>query len=240
MRFTLRSKTFAVKSAELSAAIPDPYWSRTYNPKGDPRLFWSLDVEAERETEGEMWRPRVYHENLQFRIRRWLEMAGRVVEWSERYDEESGEPNGGFYVVEHGDIPHARLSFFERDGTRFRFEWTGACDVFWDEEYNQDVPFSVSGWAEFTGVIVRGSESDTGETLRGRLASTSTQAISPKGRYAWTAIATRAASRWPMRDSVLWLGSRPNHTMQRMRASRLAQSQFGRPWRLARTANGER
>jgi hypothetical protein len=129
-----------------------------------------LDVEAERETEGEMWRPRVYHENLQFRIRRWLEIAGRAVEWSERYEEESGEPNGGFYVVEHGGIPHARLSFFERDGTRFRFEWTGACDVFWDEEYSQDVPFSVSGWAEFTGVIVRGSESDTDETLRGRLA----------------------------------------------------------------------
>jgi len=32
----------------------------------------------------------------------------------------------------------------------------------------------------------------------------------------------------------------PNHTMQRMRASRSAQSQFGSPWRLARTADGGR
>jgi hypothetical protein len=31
-----------------------------------------------------------------------------------------------------------------------------------------------------------------------------------------------------------------NHTMQRMRASRLCLSQFERPWRLARTANGGR
>ena len=31
-----------------------------------------------------------------------------------------------------------------------------------------------------------------------------------------------------------------NHTMQRMRASRLAQSQFGNPWRPARTADGGR
>src|SRR5436309_4004693 len=33
---------------------------------------------------------------------------------------------------------------------------------------------------------------------------------------------------------------RPNHTMQRMRASRLGQSQFERPRRLARPADGGR
>jgi hypothetical protein len=32
----------------------------------------------------------------------------------------------------------------------------------------------------------------------------------------------------------------PNHTMQRMRASRSCPSQFGRRWRLARTADGDR
>lgn len=35
-------------------------------------------------------------------------------------------------------------------------------------------------------------------------------------------------------------GTRPNHTMQRMRASRSCQLQFERCWRLARTADGER
>ena len=170
MGLTLKDKTFTLKSAKLSAAIPDPYWIRQYNPTGDARLFWSLDVEAEREPSGEMWGPHAYHQNLHFPIRRWLDVAGQVVEWSERYEEESGEPNGGFYLVEHGDIPHACLRFLERDGTTFRFEWEGVCDVFWDDEYGQDVPFSASGWAEFTGVIVRGSESDTDKTLRARLA----------------------------------------------------------------------
>ena len=170
MRLTVRNKTFALKSAELSAAIPDPYWSRTYNPSSDVRLFWLLDVEADRETAGEMWAPRAYHENLHFPIRRWMEVAGQVVEWSERYEEESGEPNGGFYVMEHGDIPRARLNFPERNGTLFRFEWEGVCDVFWDEDYGEDVPFSASGWAEFTEVIVRGSEFDTDATVRDRLA----------------------------------------------------------------------
>jgi hypothetical protein len=170
MRLTLKDKTFALQSARLSATIPDPYWERMYTPTGDARLFWSLEVVAEQGTGGEIWGPRVYHENLHFPIRRWMDVVGQAVEWSEPYEEESGEPNGGFYVVEHGDIPSAHLRFTERDGVSFRFEWEGVCDVFWDDEYGQDVPFSASGWAEFTGVIVRGSESDTDETLRGRLA----------------------------------------------------------------------
>ena len=29
MGLILKDKTFALKSAKLSAAIPDPYWSRT-------------------------------------------------------------------------------------------------------------------------------------------------------------------------------------------------------------------
>lgn len=170
MRLILRNKTFALKSAELSAAIPDPYWSHMYNPTGDSRLFWSLNVQAEREPEGEMWGPRVYHENLHFPIRRWMDVVGQVIEWSERYEEKSGEPNGGFYVLEHGDIPAALLRFPERNGIAVRFEWEGICDVFWDDDYGQDVPFWASGWAEFNRVIVRGSESDTDATFRDRLA----------------------------------------------------------------------
>jgi hypothetical protein len=53
--------------------------------------------------------------------------------------------------------PHARLSFLERDGIGFRFEWAGV----WGEEYGQDVPLSAYGWAEFTAVIVREAESAT-------------------------------------------------------------------------------
>src|SRR5262249_37716919 len=96
--------------------------------------------------------------------------VGQVIEWSDRYDEESGEPNGGVYVFEHGDIPRARLCFVKRDGTKFLFEGDGLCEVFWGDEYGGGGPFSTSGWAGFHGGIVRGSEFDTAETLRLRLA----------------------------------------------------------------------
>lgn len=170
MAITLKNRSFEIQSATLSAAVPDPYWCRKYDPTGDPRLFWMLHVRATRETDGEFWEPRVYHENLHFPIRRWMDVVGQTVEWSGPYDDESGQPNGGFYVLEHGDIARARLCFAERDGARFRFEWEGVCDVFWNEEYGQNVPFSASGWAEFTGVTVRGNDSDTDQTLSLRLA----------------------------------------------------------------------
>jgi hypothetical protein len=171
MIFILKDKTFAINSARLSATILDPYWLHTYHPSGDTRLFWSLEVEAEQEDGDEMWEPRASCENLHFPIRRWVDVAGQTAEWSEPYDEEAGEHNGNVYVVEHGSIARARLHFPERNGATFRFEWEGSCDVLWDEDYGHDVPFSASGWAEFTGVTVQGSESDTDETLRGRLAA---------------------------------------------------------------------
>ncbi|HEV2708506.1 MAG TPA: hypothetical protein VGV59_21510 [Pyrinomonadaceae bacterium] len=171
MQLILKNKTFALKSATLSATVPDPYWLRKYHPKGDARLFWSLDVEAAPESGDDGWEPRASHENLHFPIWRWMEVSGQVVEWSEPHDEESGELNGWFYVFEHEEIPRARLRFMERSGVAFRFEWEGVCNILWDEDYDRDVPFSASGWAKFTGVTVLGSESDTDETLRGRLAA---------------------------------------------------------------------
>jgi hypothetical protein len=170
MRITLRDRTFTIERATLSAAIPDPYWSAKYNPYGDARLFWCLELVGKRRVDDEMWEPLVYHENLHFPIRRWVEVTGQLVEWSTSVDDESGEPNGAFYILEHEAISQGKLGFFERDGFRFRFEWDGVCDVFWDEEYGQDVPFSAAGWATFTGIVVRGSELDTEKSILNRLA----------------------------------------------------------------------
>jgi hypothetical protein len=169
MWITLKDRRFPISRAELSAHIPDPYWSAKYNPTGDARLFWYFELKCERPDGEEMWEPLVYHQNLHFPIRRWREVSGQVVEWSSAVDEESGEPNGSFYILEHEAISRGRLYFSDRDGLRFRFSWDGLCDVFWDEEYGKDVPFSAMGWATFTEVGVGGSDKDTAESLRDRL-----------------------------------------------------------------------
>lgn len=170
MKFILKDKTFDIRSAELSATIPDPCWVRRYDPADDPRPYWSLEVWVEGELNGLVEEARATAEEMRFQIRRWTDVAGQTVEWAGPYDKKAGRPYGLFYLGEHEMIGRARLRFTERDGTAFRFEWEGACDVFWGEEYGRDVPFSAAGWARFTGVCVLGSGADTDESVRSRFA----------------------------------------------------------------------
>ncbi len=169
MRIALKDRQFDVTAATLTAAIPDPYWSAKYNPTGSTRLTWHLEFAAAPAPGNDMWDVRVYKNNLNFPIRDWKDVAGRTVEWTE-YVDEFGERNGSFYLLQHVDIPRARLRFLERDGIRFRIEWDGICAVYWSEEYESDLPFSLTGWATFSGVRVLGSETDTEHSLCQRLA----------------------------------------------------------------------
>jgi hypothetical protein len=171
MQITLKDRQFVIDRAELSAAISDPYWSEKYNPTGDRRLTWFLEIAGTPVPGNDMWEVLVYKNNLHFPIRHWKDVARQVVEWTEVVDDEFGEPNGNVYMLEHEGISHARLRFGERDGIRFRVEWEGTCDVLWSEEYDRDLPFSLTGWATFTGVMVNGSERDDEQSLHQRLAA---------------------------------------------------------------------
>jgi hypothetical protein len=97
-------------------------------------------------------------------------LVGHTIKWDSAVDPETNVTNGAFYMIEHAPIHRSTLRFLERDQFKIRFEWEGICDVFWDEEYNQAIPFTASGWATFTGVAVSGCEVDTEESLRDRLA----------------------------------------------------------------------
>jgi hypothetical protein len=169
MGFILNDKPFAIESAELFATIPNPYWLRKYHPEDDPRIFWSLEVWVEGDL-GIEDKARATAEEMRFPIRRWKDVAGQTVEWARLSDKNASGPYGNFYLGVHDVIRRARLRFTERDATAFRFEWEGVCDVYLDDDYRRDVPFSAEGWARFTGVTVQGSGADTDESVRGRLA----------------------------------------------------------------------
>jgi hypothetical protein len=178
MGFILKDKPFVIKSAELSATIPNPDRLPERLPAGDPRPFWSLEVWAEGgwyedqeagDIEVEL---RATAEGMRFPIRRWTDVLGQTVDWAGPDDAKVGGPYGLIYLEVHDTIDRARLRFTERDGTAFRLEWEGFCNVYvyGGEGYERDVPFSASGWARFTGVTVGGGGADTDESLRARLA----------------------------------------------------------------------
>ena len=82
------------------------------------------------------------------------------------------EQNGSFYVHQYEEIRDSELSIVKRTGTTFSIEWLGLCDIHWDERYNVNVPFSVRANVPFKGVLVRGNDADSPDTMRQRLGST--------------------------------------------------------------------
>ena len=169
MEFLLNKKSFPIASAELFATIQNPHWLRKYHPEDDPSIFWSLEVWVKGDL-GIEEEARATAEEMRFPIKRWEEIAGQTVAWEHRSDRRAVGPYGNFYLGVHDAIRRARLRFTERDGTAFRFEWEGVCDVYLDDDYRRDVPFSAEGLARFTGVTVYGNGKDTDETVRERFA----------------------------------------------------------------------
>jgi hypothetical protein len=168
----LRNLTFPIAEATITATLVDPHWAAKYAPDGDHRLFWSLDVQAAPlKVQREMWEPRIYHETMHFDIRSWKKLEGQSLQWSKSFDERSGEPNGGFYVFEHGDITRADLRIGARSSTGFVVDWTGRCNVHFDGgEFGADVPFELNATAVFRQIVVNASEKDDDASVRARLA----------------------------------------------------------------------
>lgn len=169
MELKLKDLLFEVQSATISCTLPDPYWIGRYNKGGNPAPFWSVHVNTHERVlfDSDRWEPYVYHESLFFDIRRWMELEGQCSEWETCDD--CGEANGGFYVYHHGDIHQGSLKFLKRAECEFHIHWSGSCEISWNDEYGDYVPFSIDTMATFTEVRVRGSEIDTTETLKLRL-----------------------------------------------------------------------
>jgi hypothetical protein len=76
------------------------------------------------------------------------ELPGTVVEWATPDGAEHGHPERPcMYVFGHHDVRHASLVFGPADGDRILISWSGVADVFWDDEFRNDVPFGCECFA---------------------------------------------------------------------------------------------
>lgn len=166
---TLRDRQFVLVGGVISATLEDPHWVARYDGPRGPRLFWSIRFDTVgREFDEELWEPSSYVEALFLDIRDWRSLSGVRIAWKDR----DAAPEGtGFYVFGHEHIKAGSLSFGGRDRCTFKVDWSGSCDIYWNELFNQDVPFSISGTAEFAGVTANCSERDTLQSVTDRLAA---------------------------------------------------------------------
>ncbi|WP_157069100.1 hypothetical protein [Sandaracinus amylolyticus] len=168
---TLGPLTFEIAEASISAQLDDPYWMTKYAPeRAPPRVLWFVEVHAKPLVhDGEHWAPAASHA-FHSAIRSWRELGEVRLAWTSRFDEETGEPNGNFYVFEHRDIPEASLSIRGSERSDFIVELRGKCDVGGSSEIDENVPFALVAAARFTEIVVHGSGADDAATLTARLA----------------------------------------------------------------------
>lgn len=169
--FTLGKLKFDVENATFSGGFIDSAMSKRMQSTGLAEFHWFIEIdmnagdfvtelddeelenlEDDEEIYYESVSPRLYHNNgFRIDIKSWKDIEGLSLKWNSQYNA-NGEEAGTLYVFEHEAVTSGTIEFLERNGKRFLVRWTGTANVYWDDEYGEDVPFSFEGEVEFSGV----------------------------------------------------------------------------------------
>ncbi|MDH6194103.1 hypothetical protein M2272_000724 [Mycobacterium frederiksbergense] len=114
-----------------------------------PKTMWQA---AGVNYDDEIWSPIISHDWLPFPFRDWRALANRETTWTEVIDAQTGERDGNMCVFGHHDIHEAELEFGDRNDLDFDVSWHGLCDIFWDDDFGQRVPFAATAKARFGDV----------------------------------------------------------------------------------------
>jgi hypothetical protein len=103
----------------------------------------TLNVETiSKNIEGEDWQPSLVGERLQVSLPLKNGNIDGEIRIPLAYDNLSDKQNITMYVFEHGDTYDNVLSFKNEDG-QVILNWTGKCDVNWDDKYGDNLEFIV-------------------------------------------------------------------------------------------------
>lgn len=169
--FELGKLKFDVENATFAGSFMDVAMSKRMQCDGVEEFSWYIEIDMkegkfvteieEEELEEldedeevfyESVSPRLYHNNgFKLDIKSWKDIAGLSLKWDSQYNK-NGEEAGTLYVFEHEYVTSGTIQFLERNGNKFKVKWTGTANVYWNDEYGEDVPFSFEGEVEFSGV----------------------------------------------------------------------------------------
>lgn len=105
-------------------------------------LFPEVNAETEDEdVEYDMNYVRLYHNNgFNTHISNFGELKGKSFVWDSEYNSD-GEEAGFLYVQEHEDVTKGTIEILDVKDGRMTVKWSGLANVFWSEEYGENVPF---------------------------------------------------------------------------------------------------
>jgi hypothetical protein len=102
-----------------------------------------VEIETHQEKfDGELCAPYLYHQGLRIAARNATELQPRTASWQTSSTADYIHPELGImYVFGHHDVHNCALTFGKYDAGRIELSWVGLCDVFWNEEFGNNVPF---------------------------------------------------------------------------------------------------
>jgi hypothetical protein len=123
----LRERVFQVKRAEI----------------GRHGGSWCIEIDTDgQEFDHENWAPYLYHQGLRMDATDAAELQARTVSWRTSHDPGYDHPEiGTMYVFGHHDVRNCEIIFGAVSGGKIELSWTGECDVFWDDDFKENVPF---------------------------------------------------------------------------------------------------
>ncbi len=180
--FKLGKLSFDVENATFGGSFMDSGMSKRMQCTGQPEFHWYIEIDMQEgdfvteshddeiEDDDEIFyesvSPRLYHNNgFKLDIKSWKDVEGLSLKWDSQYNA-NGEEAGTLYVFEHEDVTSGTIEFLKRSGNKFLVRWTGNANVYWNDEYGEDVPFSFEGEVEFSGVTAHCDDISTLDELQ--------------------------------------------------------------------------
>ncbi|MBO4701242.1 MAG: hypothetical protein J5625_01135 [Lachnospiraceae bacterium] len=125
-----------------------------------------IDIEAEtdsKELDYELKNVHLYHNNgFQIGGKTLRNLKGKKYEWKKDTNR-FGEEAGNLYVLEHEEVTSGVIEIIDVTKEKIAIKWTGFANVFWNDEFGENVPFETEIEASLPEIpkykIINGMES---------------------------------------------------------------------------------
>ena len=154
---TFDGSAYQLKAASFDAWLTTPSFRSVYGEDERKWIYWSIEIETERRHDSDE-HPNLGLDGLVFQVRDWRALEGKELAWSGPVNSETDFRYGMIYFYDHQLVPNGQVRFLGRDGVTFYL------DVRAENEEGQE--FTYTGPIDFSGITVKGTESDSESTVR--------------------------------------------------------------------------
>ncbi|MFY7671262.1 hypothetical protein ACOSP6_09290 [Tenacibaculum sp. MEBiC06402] len=130
----LKNRVFDISKAYIQGEFKD----------GDLHCYIEIET-VDKMIDEELWEPCLRHQGFIFKnVSTWPDLKNRVISWKDSNDVSYKHPEIGLlYVFSHTETKNNSLEFSDVTNDTIEISWKGVADVYWDEDFDTDVPFEV-------------------------------------------------------------------------------------------------